>query len=324
MIVDCAVYRRGQRSGEPADFSDALDEIRGEDGAFLWAGLYAPSMDELSHVAAEFGLHPLAVEDAVKAHQRPKLEVYEDSLFVVLKTLRYVEATSAIETGEIMLFIGEGFVVTVRHGEGNPLDGVRRRLEKDEDVLRCGPCAVLYAVCDAIVDSYAAIALDVATDLEQLEAAVFSPERRNEAERIYSLKREVLEFRRAVLPLAEPAARLSQSEVPFVAAETRPFFRDVYDHVMRVGEQVEAFDRLLSDILSANLAQVGVRQNEDMRRISAVVAILAAPTMIAGIYGMNFDHMPELRHEWGYPAALGLMLVTCATLYRYFRRSGWL
>jgi magnesium transporter len=324
VIIDCAIYRHGQRSGEPADFSDALDAVRSEGDAFLWAGLYEPTLDELSYVADEFGLHALAVEDAVKAHQRPKLEVYEESLFAVVKTLRYEDRTSSIETGEVMLFIGEGFVVTVRHGEGNPLDGVRRRLEKDEGLLRAGPCAVLYAVCDEIVDTYTAIADYVATDLEQLETAVFSPSRGNVAEDIYSLKREVLEFRRAVVPLSDPLLVLSQGMVPFIEPDTQPFFRDVYDHVMRVTEQVESFDHLLSDILGANLAQVSVRQNEDMRRISAWVAILAVPTMIAGVYGMNFDHMPELRQAWGYPAALAVMLVTCTALYRSFKRSGWL
>jgi magnesium transporter len=325
VIIDCAIYREGHRSGEPADFSDALDEVRAESGdAFLWAGLYEPTEDELAHVADEFSLHPLAVEDAVKAHQRPKLEQYEDSLFVVLKTLRYVEATSSLEIGEVMLFIGEGFVVTVRHGEGNPLAEVRKRLEEQEEVLRCGPSSVLYSVCDAVVDTYASIAGDVAADLEELEAAVFSPQRRNEAERIYSLKREVLEFRRAVLPLADPMRRLSDGGVRFAHPETQPFFRDVYDHVERVNEQVEAFDGLLGDILNANLAQVAVRQNEDLRRISAWVAIIAVPTMVAGIYGMNFENMPELKQVWGYPAAIVTMALACLLLYRAFRRSGWL
>jgi magnesium transporter len=324
VIVDCAIYRHGHRSGEPADFSDALEAVRTEGDAFLWAGLYEPTEDELSHIASEFGFHSLAVEDAVMAHQRPKLEQYEDSLFVVLKTLRYLEATDEVETGEVMLFIGSGFVVTVRHGEGNPLAEVRKRLEQEEQVLRHGPGAVLYAIADAVVDTYAEIAEQLELDLEQLEAAVFSPQRMHVAERIYSLKREVLEFRRAVMPLAEPMERLSLGQVPFVDPEARPFFRDVYDHVMRVTELVEAYDDLVSGMLAANLAQVSVHQNEDMRRISAWVAILAVPTMIAGIYGMNFEHMPELTGKFGYPAVLAVMLTACAVLFRVFKRSGWL
>jgi magnesium transporter len=324
VIVDCAIYRHGHRSGQPADFSDALEAVRTEGDAFLWAGLYEPTEYELDHIAREFGFHPLAVEDAVKAHQRPKLEQYEDSLFVVLKTLRYLEATDEIETGEVMLFIGDGFVVTVRHGEGNPLAEVRKRLEQKEQVLRHGPGAVLYAVSDAVVDTYTEIAGHLELDLEHLEAAVFSPHRAHVAERIYALKREVLEFRRAALPLAEPMERLSRGEVPFVDPEAQPFFRDVYDHVMRVTEQVGAYDDLVSGMLAANLAQVSVQQNEDMRRISAWVAILAVPTMIAGIYGMNFEHMPELTWTWGYPAVLAVMVVACLALYRAFKRSGWL
>jgi magnesium transporter len=324
MIVDCAIYQDGRRSAQPADFSDALDAARAAGDTFLWIGLFEPTAEELAHVADEFALHELAVEDAVKAHQRPKLDRYEDSLFMVLKTLHYEEETSEIETGELMLFLGDGFVVTVRHGTGNPLSEVRRRLEGDREVLRVGPSSVLYAVCDAVVDAYTDIAAEVETDIEEVEAAVFSASRANVAEQIYSLKREVLEFRRAVVPLAEPLLRLSRDTLPFVHPQTRPFFHDVHDHVLRAGEQVESFDNLLTDVLAANLAQVSVRQNEDMRRISAWVAIIAVPTMLAGVYGMNFQHMPELHWKWGYPMALVLMLVSCLTLYKVFKRSGWL
>jgi magnesium transporter len=328
VIVDWAVYRRGQRQQRAGDLADALASAsRGGPDAegFVWIGLYEPSHAELSQVEAEFGLHRLAVEDAVKAHQRPKVERYDDSLFVVLKTLRYIEETSAIQSGEVALFLGPHYCVTVRHGPANPLSEVRAKLEREhEELLACGPSAVLYAVCDAVVDTYTAIAAEVEHDIEEVEAQVFSPQRTNDAEAVYKLKREVLEFRRAVRPLAEPMARLADGLDPLVHKDTQPFFRDVHDHVLRVTEQVESFDDLLTGILNANLAQVSVRQNADMRRISAWVAIVAVPTMIAGIYGMNFEHMPELTWRYGYPLAVALMLVVCVALYRAFKRSGWL
>jgi len=324
VIVDCAIYTDGRRTEGPADFSDALDEARRVGDSFLWIGLHEPTPSEFDLVTAEFGLHPLAVEDAVKAHQRPKLEMYDDSLFLVLKTLHYFDDTSLVETGELMLFIGDSFIVTVRHGPGAELRSVRRRLEKQPDLLRLGPGAVMYAVADTVVDAYTAIGGELETDLEDVESRVFSAGREADAERIYSLKREVLECRRAAAPLIEPIRRLATADVPFVPAETRPFFRDVADHVTRMTEQIESYDRLLSDVLSAHLAQVGVRQNEDMRKISAWAAIFAVPTMIAGVYGMNFDDMPELRQWWGYPAALALMVCACVGLHRIFRRSGWL
>jgi magnesium transporter len=252
------------------------------------------------------------------------LEAYGDTLFLVLKTLRYVDRTSDIESGELMLFVGDSFVVSVRHGQANPLAQVRRRLESRDEILRCGPSAVLYAVCDAVVDTYTEISAEVQLDVEAVESRVFSADRSNDAEAIYRLKRELLEFRHAVTPLVEPMRALAGDEGGIVHPETRPFFRDVADHVVRVGEQVDACDDLLTGILNANLAQVSVRQNEDMRRISAWVAIVAVPTLVAGIYGMNFTHMPELTWRYGYPLSLALMLAICAVLYRAFKRSGWL
>ncbi|WP_055586652.1 magnesium/cobalt transporter CorA [Peterkaempfera griseoplana] len=331
MIVDCAIYRNGIRTTGPEDFSDALDVARKEENAFVWIGLHEPTEREFALVTEEFGLHPLAVEDAVSAHQRPKLEAYDDSLFVVLKTVTYDDDLDTVHTGELMLFLGDSFVVTVRHGEGVPLGRVRKRLEQQPDVLRQGPSSVLYALCDEVVDAYIDIAAELQADLEELEAAVFSPQSARSAqgngsmaERIYGFKRQIMEFRRATAPLQEPMARLSGGGVPFVAAGSQPFFRDVSDHVIRANEQVDSLDRLLSDILSANLAQVSVQQNNDMRKISAWAALAAVPTMIAGIYGMNFTHMPELRQVWGYPAALLLMGGVCLVLYRVFKRSGWL
>ncbi|CAM5656773.1 MULTISPECIES: magnesium/cobalt transporter CorA [Streptomyces] len=331
MIVDCAIYREGHRSEGPEDLSDALDEARSA-GGFVWIGLHEPTEKEFELVTKEFGLHPLAVEDALKAHQRPKLEVYDDSLFVVLKPVVYEPESDTVSTGEVMLFLGDAFVVTVRHGVGSPLKAVRERLEQEPKLLGKGPTSVLYAVADAVVDHYLEVATELATDLEELEAEVFSPDgggSRHTASRIYGFKRQILEFRRATVPLSMPLTRLAGvgaygGTVPFVNDRARPFFRDVNDHLARVNESVEGLDRLVSDVLSAHLAQMSVRQNDDMRKISAWAAMAAVPTMIAGIYGMNFDHMPELHWVWAYPAVIALMGVLEVLLYRLFKRRGWL
>lgn len=324
MIVDCALYRDGHRAEETRNLVRLAAEGRRDPAAFAWMGLFEPTETDLRGVARVFGLHPLAVDDAVRAHQRPKVDVYGDSLFVVLRTLTYLEDSSDVETGEIAVFVGEGFVVTVRHGEGNELASVRGRLESDPETLAIGPSAVLYGVADAVVDTYLNVAAELQTDVDEVEASVFSPERTDDFERIYKLKRELQEFRRAVSPLLTALQQLIASDIKALAEASRPFFRDVFDHLLRVSEQIESMDALLGGILQAHLAQVGLRQNEDMRRISAWVAIVAVPTMIAGVYGMNFEHMPELHWSFGYPFALGVMLVACVTLYRFFRRSGWL
>lgn len=328
MIVDCAIYRDGHRSDGPSDFSDALDAARASGGdAFIWIGLHEPTEQEFEHVSKEFGLHPLAVEDALKAHQRPKLEIYDDSLFVVLKPVVYEPEGDTVSTGELMVFMGDSFAVTVRHGEGAPLSAVRKRLESEPEVLKQGPTAVLYAVSDAVVDHYIDVAGELQVDLEELEAEVFQPaggDAKNTASRIYTFKRQVLEFRRATAPLSAPMTRLAGAGVPFVSDSSQPFFRDVSDHLIRANEQVEGLDRLLSDILSAHLAQMGVRQNDDMRKISAWAAMAAVPTMVAGVYGMNFEHMPELREAWGYPAVIVLMVAVVLGLYGLFKRRGWL
>ncbi|MDX2392369.1 MULTISPECIES: magnesium and cobalt transport protein CorA [unclassified Streptomyces] len=327
VIVDCAMYRDGRRSAAPADFSDALAEARAGGDAFVWIGVHEPTEAEFEHVSREFGLHALAVEDALTAHQRPKLEVYDDSLFVVLKPVLYDDAADTVTTGELMVFVGDAFVVTVRHGEGAALAAVRHRLEQDPHVLRHGPTAVLYAVSDAVVDHYIEVAAELQGDLEELEAEVFAPnapDSKNTASRIYGFKRQVLEFRRATSPLLQPMDRLAFGRVPFVHEHAQPFFRDVADHLTKANEYVEGLDRLLSDALAAHLAQMGVRQNDDMRKISAWAAMAAVPTMVAGVYGMNFDHMPELRHDWGYPGVVALMAALCLGLHRMFKRRGWL
>jgi magnesium transporter len=324
VIVDCALYHHGVREVTPEDFSDALATARSQDNAFIWVGLHDPTEAELAKVANEFKLHQLAVEDALNAHQRPKVEEYDDSLFIVLKTVRYDEENQQIDLGDVMLFVGDSFIVTVRHGQGRALGDIRKRLEHQPELLDCGPSAVVYAVTDRVVDDYTDIAFEVEQDIEEVEQQVFSPARSNVASRIYNLKREVIEFRHAVVPLVVPMTKLASGAIPHIHEKMRPFFRDVADHATRVSEQIESFDDLLSSVLQANLAQVGVQQNEDMRRISAWVAIAAVPTAIAGIYGMNFEYMPELGWRYGYPGAVLLIAVICAGLYRAFKRSGWL
>ena len=323
MILDCAVYADGRRLDGQVRLEQAYEACR-EKGTFAWIGLHEPTPEEFDSIRREFELHELAVEDAIKAHQRPKLEVYDDMIFVVLKTARYVDPEEVVDLGEIAVFLGEEFVLTVRHGEATSLAGVRQQLERDPDLLRCGPGAVLHAIVDRVVDDYLPALDGLREDIEEVEAEVFSPTRGNPAERIYKLKREVIEFDRAASPLVEPVDRLARGVYDVVHPEVRTYFRDVNDHLLRVHEQLEGMRELLTSVLQANLAQVTVRQNEDVRKISAWVAIIAVPTMIAGVYGMNFEHMPELNWTFGYPLALLLMLVVCASLFRMFKRAGWL
>jgi magnesium transporter len=322
MIVDCAVYEDGRRRPGELPVLHACAASQEQD-AFVWIGLHEPTEDEFDSVRREFDLHELAVEDAINAHQRPKLEVYGDSLFLVLKPARLVLPEQPIEFGEILVFLGDGFIITVRHGEA-ALHDVRLRTEERPDLLRCGPGAALYAIVDRIVDDYQPVLQVLDHQIEEVEREVFSPSPGNTAERIYDLKREVLELHAAVAPLAEPLDRLARGRHGLIDESMRAYFRDVHDHLLRVIGQVEGCRDLLTSVLAANMTQVTVRQNEDMRRISAWAAILLAPTLIAGIYGMNFNDMPELRWSFGYPLALALILVVCISLYRYFRRIGWL
>jgi magnesium transporter len=325
MIVDCAIYENGERRAGELDVAEAARAAGDETTpAFAWLGVHEPTPDEFDAVAREFDLHELAVEDAVEAHERPKLEVYGETLFVVLKTLRYIDSEEVIRSGEIMLFVNPAFVITVRHGDASELHPVREAIEKRPDLLRCGPGAILHAVIDRVVDDYEPAVQGIEIDIQQVEEQVFSDAATNPAQRIYRLEREVLEMQRAVVPLSAPVDRLARGQFDLIRPELRDYFRDVHDHLLRVAGRVEGFRDLLSSALQANLTQVTVRQNADMRRISAWVAILAVPTMIAGIYGMNFRHMPELSWRFGYPAVLVVIVVACVALYRGFRRAGWL
>jgi len=323
VIVDKAIYADGTRSDIAGDISDAFDLARSNGECFVWIGLFEPDEAEFELVRDELQLHPLAAEDAVSAHQRPKIERYDDTLFVVVKTLSYIDKTSDIEVGEIMVFLGKDFVVTVRHGAGNPLGPVRQRLEESPELLKHGAAAVLYAVCDEVVDRYGLVVHEVEVDIIGLERAVFDPGARDVTADIYSLKREVLEFRSAEDPLVPVLQEIVKGRVA-ECSSTRDYFRDVLDHLLHVDELVDAHNELLNSVLTAHLALLGKQQNEDMRKISAWAAIIAVPTAIAGIYGMNFDHMPELHWTFGYPLVIGAMTVICTLLFRRLRKSGWL
>ncbi|MER6331998.1 magnesium and cobalt transport protein CorA [Streptomyces sp. NPDC001034] len=335
-VVDCAVYRDGRRlaSAKPLTPQEAMRQVR-RDGGFVWIGLHEPTEAEFAGIAGEFGLHPLAVEDAVQAHQRPKLERYDDSLFTVFKTIHYLEhdqltATSeVVETGEVMCFTGRDFFITVRHGGQGSLRALRHRLQDDPELLAKGPSAVLHAIADHVVDGYIAVADAVQDDIDEVETEVFSPGRGGvsrgvDSARIYQLKREVMEFKRAVAPLLRPMQLLSERPMRLIDPDIQKYFRDVADHVARVHEQVVGFDELLNSILQANLAQASVAQNEDMRKITAWAAIIAVPTMVCGVYGMNFRYMPELHWKYGYPVIMGITVVLCLGIHRTLKRNGWL
>ena len=323
MIVDSALYVEGHRVEGRLALGDVPAACMRPD-SFVWLGLHEPTEEEFESVRVAFDLHELAVEDAVKAHQRPKLEVYDDSLFLVLRTARYLDAEEQVEFGEILVFVGEHFLVHVRHGEATALSPVRQAVEARDDLLRCGPGAVLHAIVDHVVDDYSPVVVGLDKDIREVELEVFAEGVDNPVERIYKLKREVLELRQAVLPLEDALLALHTSKYELIHEDIREYFRDVHDHALKVEEQVNTYSDLLTSVLSANLTRVSVRQNEDMRKISAWVAIAAVPTMVAGIYGMNFEHMPELDWVGGYPFILGSMALACGALHRYFRRSGWL
>ena len=329
-VVDCAVYVDGVRLEGRWNHRDAIAEVRRREEGFVWIGLHEPDAEQITDIAEVFGLHPLAVEDAVHAHQRPKIERYDDMLFSVFKTVRYVAhaspttANEIVESGELMVFTGRDFVVTVRHGQHSGLRRVRHQLEADPEHLAQGPAVVLHAVADHIVDAYLAVSEGVEGDIDTMETEVFAPYSEVGAEQIYLMKREVLELRRAITPLVQPMRRLTEGYSPLVPSEVRSYFRDVDDHLATVAERVGSFDELLTTLVDAVLAKITLRQNNDMRKITAYAALLAVPTMLAGIYGMNFDYMPELHWRFGYPMAVLVMLTACLLLYRGFKRSGWL
>ncbi len=336
--MDSAVYVDGDRVESPTTLADTYRSLHAHDNAVAWIGLYRPDQHELASLAGEFDLHELALEDAILAHQRPKLERYDDTLFVVLRAARYLDDVEEVEFGEVHLFVGPDFVITVRHSEAPDLAAVRRRLESNPDLLRLGPEAILYAILDRIVDGYAPVVAGLENDIDEIETQVFSGDPAV-SRRIYELSREVIEFQRATRPLATVLRYLTAGFVKYgTDEELQRYLRDVDDHLTQVIEQIDGFRQLLRDILTVNatlvaqqqneemknLSEVAVDQNEEVKRISAWAAILFAPTLIGTVYGMNFDHMPELHWQLGYPFALILMALVSLVLYLDFRRRHWI
>jgi magnesium transporter len=330
-VVNCVTYRDGVRTPGGGDVVDAVERVRKQGDGFVWLGLHEPTDQEFAGVAELLDLHPLAVEDAIEAHQRPKLERYGETLFAVFKTVCYVEherltaSSEVVNTGEIMVFVGRDFVVTVRHGRHGSLGPLREDLESDPRQLAKGPSAVLHAIADHVVDDFLTVIDAVQEDIDEVETEVFAEHGAGaDPGRIYQLKRELIELKRAVVPLGRPLEELAVRPIRVVDPEIQAYFRDVSDHLLRAVEQIASFDELLNSILQAHLAQVTVAQNEDMRKITAWAAIVAVPTMVCGMYGMNFDHMPELGWRYGYGMVIGVIALACLALYRGFRRNGWL
>ncbi len=327
-IVDCAIYVDGERLPGNFAYTDALRRVRESGNGFVWLGLHSPDDGQMEGVAEAFNLHELMVEDAVHAHQRPKLEVYDDTQFLVLRTVKYVEhesltATSeVVETGEIMIFVGPDFVITVRHGDHTHLSGVRHRLEARPDQLKLGPTMVMHSIADRVVDSYLSVTERMEDDVDSIEQSVFG-KGGLDIDPVYLLKREVLEMRRAVAPLIGPLSQLATSS-PLVPKEVRRYLRDVADHLTTVIDHVVEYDDVLSSLLDAAAAKVALQQNTDMRKISAWVAMAAGPTMIAGVYGMNFDNMPELHWSYGYYIVIAVMVLLTVVLWRNFHKHDWL
>jgi magnesium transporter len=322
-VVNCAEYAEGRRVGD-IKLPDVSEVLGTDPSRFVWIGLLEPGEGLLREVQQEFRLHDLAVEDAHRAHQRPKLEEYGDAIFVVLRTAQRGE-DAKIAFGETHVFIGPGYVVSVRHGASAPYVEVRQRCERAPHLLKKGPGFVLYAIMDFVVDNYFPIVDDLEADLERLEEEIFGGHyRRETTERIYDLKRDLLGLKRAVSPLMEICNRLTRFDSQLIDAESRPYFRDVYDHVIRINETVDNLRELLNGALEANLSLISVAQSEVTKKLASWAAILAVPTMVAGIYGMNFEFMPELKWTAGYPLAMAIMLGVCATLFWRFKKSGWL
>jgi magnesium transporter len=330
-LVDSAIYVDGYRVHSPKTLADTYRMFRDEPGSMAWIGLYRPSEEQLLSLARQFALHELAVEDAIVAHQRPKLERYGDTLFVVLRPARYLDDAEEVDFGELHVFVGRDFVITVRHSETPDLAVVRRRMESDPGLLARGPEAVLYAILDAVVDGYAPVVAGLQNDIDEIETEVFRGEA-SVSRRIYELSREVVEFQRAARPLLRILdALVAGFEKHGIDEELRSYLRDVTDHATTVAERVDSFRQMLQDILTVNATLVTQAQNEEMKaqneevkKISAWAAILFAPTLIGTIYGMNFRRMPELRWYYGYPFALALMAAVCGALYLAFKRRRWL
>jgi magnesium transporter len=326
MIIDCAHYKDGARQHEEALSPEQAAELAGKagEGEFVWIGIHEPEPGDLSRLAKLFGLHELAVEDAQMAHQRPKIEDYDADFFIVLRTAHYHEDREEVHFGEIHIFAGRSYVITVRHGPGSELATARQRLEGRPDLLRLGAGSAVWGIVDKVVDDYIPVVNAMEDDIEEVEKDVFDDDIPAPTRRIYHLKREVIEFHRAVWPLLDPLSALEQGGYERVPDELRSYFRDVADHARRVDEQVSSQRELLTSVLQANLALVSVNQNDVVKKISAIFGIIAVPTFIASVYGMNFDNMPELHWHFGYAYALALMALCVVALVSFFRRIDWI
>ena len=322
-LVTSVAYAAGLRLGE-VSIPD-ISEVLKQPGRFVWVGLFEPDDEMLAEIQQEFSLHDLAIEDAARAHQRPKLERYGDSIFVVLRTAHLDSATGGIDYGETHVFVGANYIVSVRHGGSLPYTEVRTRCEASPELLAKGPGFVLYALMDFIVDQYFPLVDAFEDKLAALEDNIFSQTlTRETTERIYQLKRDLLEVKRAVVPLVDICNRLVRADAALIPDDARVYFRDVYDHAIRINEMIDTLRELLTAALEANLSLISVSQNEAMKRLAAWAAIIAVPTMIAGVYGMNFKLMPELDWLWGYPVTMTVMGSLCGFLYYRFKRAGWL
>ncbi|MFF8381407.1 magnesium and cobalt transport protein CorA [Streptomyces sp. NPDC015661] len=337
-VVQSTLYRDGRRVASPSTLAETFRQLREHPDGMAWIGLQRPTEEELHSLAGEFDLHELAVEDAREAHQRPKLERYGDTLFVVLRAARYLDAPEEVDFGELHVFVGPDFLITVRHGAAPDLSAVRRRMEENPDLLALGPEAVLYAILDAVVDGYAPVVAGVQNDIDEIETEVFGGDPAV-SRRIYELSREMVEFQRATRPLVGMLHALMAGFAKYgTDEELQRYLRDVADHVTHTSERVDGFRQALTDILTVNatlvtqqqnaemraLAEAGFEQNEEIKKISAWAAILFAPTLVGTVYGMNFEAMPELAWSLGYPFAVGLMAVVCVSLYAIFKRRDWL
>ncbi len=327
-VIAWAWYVNGVRQ-EIADLTDAARRACSGEG-FVWLGLKDPTDEDLLGLSSQFDLHPLAIEDAVHGHTRSKLEMFGDDLFMVISTVAYVdheeltETSEIVSTGQVMVFLGDHFVITVRRGEHAQLSELRRSLEADPQRLAQGPSTVLYAIADKIIDDYMEVVHEFETDLDEVETRVFSRQGQHEVDRVYQLKRELIEFKRSVVPLGPPLLRLATRDLPVIPPEAKAYFRELADHHTEAREAMSAFDEVLTSILQAGLARASVADNEDMRKISAWVAIVAVPTMVAGIYGMNFNYMPETHWRYGYFAVLIVLAVIMISLYVGFKRNRWM
>jgi magnesium transporter len=320
MLINCAAYQDGKKLGDIR--KEEIHDYLGRPGCFVWVALKDATSDELAEMQREFGLHELAVEDARHGHERPKLEEYGDSLFAVVHTVESVG--EELKIGEVNIFVGPNYVLSVRNRTEQGFTNVRQRTEREPHLLKHGAGFVFYALIDTVVDRYFPVLESLEDELERLEERIFgsTPAREN-IEALYALKQKLMTLRHAALPLQETTGKLYGGRVPELCSGTQEYFRDVYDHLVRINQSIDSLREMVTTAISVNLSLITVQENETVKRLAAYAALVAVPTMVAGVYGMNFEHMPELKWMWGYPFALGVMVVIDAYLFYRFRRAKW-